>query len=403
MIYKIKGMKRKILSAGILFIGIVYSEKLFSQDSIIPFKAKVAIFAPLYLDSAFDAMNNYRYGANFPRFMDAGIEFYEGVRLALDSLNNEGRAVEVFVFDTKAAKTKLATQLEKAKNDSVDLIIAFSETARELQQFASSAQMMRAPFINVNLPNDGGVYSNPYFVVLNSTLKTHVESIYQYVQKYYAIDNIVVFRKKGQLEDMIQSYFDEAEKNTASVPLKINYVMLADTILAEQLTPYLDSNRKTLCIVGSLDESFGKKLCLQVAALSKDFSVSLVGMPTFDNMDKEFSKTEFKGLEIIYGTPFYNPRSDTVSKKIINYFNAKMFARPSDLVMRGYEATWRFVNLLLSYKKDLASNLTRKQFDVFREFNIQPVVNKQTMTLDYYENKKIFFIKWLDGIIKGVN
>jgi hypothetical protein len=80
-----------------------------------------------------------------------------------------------------------------------------------------------------------------------------------------------------------------------------------------------------------------------------------------------------------------------------------MFARPSDMVMRGYETIWRFVKLMMLYKSDFASNLSRKEFNVFREIDIQPVLNKQTMTLDYFENKKLYFLKWQDGIIKSVN
>src|ERR1700722_510641 len=49
----------------------------------------VAIFLPLYLDSAFDATGNYRYDKNFPKFINPGLEFYEGAQLALDSLEAE--------------------------------------------------------------------------------------------------------------------------------------------------------------------------------------------------------------------------------------------------------------------------------------------------------------------------
>ena len=72
------------------------------------------------------------------------------------------------------------------------------------------------------------------------------------------------------------------------------------------------------------------------------------------------------------------------------------------MVMRGYETAWRFSKLLLKFNNDLPSNITRKEFNVFREFDIQPVLNKQTNTLDYFENKKLYFVKWQDGVIKGV-
>ena len=397
---------KKIKYISLYFLPIAYcllSIETNAQDSSVVFKPRVAIFAPLYLDSAFDATNNYRYGAIFPKFINPGLEFYEGAQLALDSLNKEGKPIEVFVFDTHSSQKTLTQQLQQAEKDSVQLIIAYSETVKELQHFASSSQMMKIPFVNVNLPNDGGVYSNPYFVILNSTLRTHIEGIYRYIQKYYSLDNIIVFRKKGQMEDLIKNYFDEAGKTTASVPLKIKYVELSDSFSAKQLQPELDSNTHTLCIAGSLDENFGKRLTLQLASISQQYPVSLIGMPTFDNMDREFSRPEYKGIEIIYSTPFYNARTDKVSVSITEYFSSKMYARPSDMVMRGYETTWRFSKLLLKYKQELSSNITHKEFNVFREFDIQPVLNKQTNTLDYFENKKLYFIKWQDGVVKVVN
>lgn len=365
-------------------------------------KHRIAIFAPLFLDSAFDTNNNYRYGLNFPKYINPGIEFYEGVQLALDTLAKENQPLEVFVFDTRSAAKNIQQQLAEAGKDSVQMIIACN-AVHEIQPFAYAAQKMKIPFINVNLPNDGGVFDNPYFVMLNPTLKTHGESIYRYLQKHHALDEIIVFRKKGSVEDKIQHYFSDFGKHTLSVRLRMSFTDLTDSFTLADLTEKLDSNRNSVCISGSLDENFGQRLALNLAAIRKSYPVILVGMPTFDNLGKEFSKPEYKGLSIIYSTPFYSAGTDKVSQSINNHFTAKMFARPSDMVMRGYEATWRFTKLLLQYKSDIASHLTRKEFNVFREFDIQPVFSRQNMSLDYYENKKIFFIRWLNGLMNEAN
>ena len=148
--------------------------------------------------------------------------------------------------------------------------------------------------------------------------------------------------------------------------------------------------------------NFGKKLASQFASIAKDYPVVVMGMPTWDGI-KEFTKPEYKGLEIIYSTPFHNAKTDKVSQSISNDFNNTMYARPSDMVFRGYEVTWKFAKLLQKYGKDLSSNLGNKQENVFTDFDIQPVLNKKTMVLDYFENKKLYFLKWQDGIIKGVN
>jgi len=389
--------KKKILK---IFLPVAYCllpVSILAQNE----KHKIAIFTPLYLDSAFDDVNNYRYEKQFPKFINPGLEFYEGVQLALDSFAREGTPLEVFIYDTRSVKEPLTQQLTQL-DTSIELILAYANP-QESWNIANSAKSKKIPYINVNLPNDAGITDNPYFVMLNSTLQTHVALLYKYLQKNYALAPIIVFRKKGQTEDMIKSLFDDVGKNSKSVPLKIKYVDLVDSFTVNQVAARLDSSVHTICIAGSLDENFGRRLAQQLASIDKSYPVTLVGMPTFDNLTKDFTLPQYKGLEIVYSTPFYNSRMDKVSQGITDYFNTKMYARPSDMVMRGYEATWRFSKLLLQYGKDIASNLSRKEFNVFRELDIQPVINKETTTLDYFENKKLFFVKWQDGIIKGVN
>jgi hypothetical protein len=284
----------------------------------------------------------------------------------------------------------------------IGLIIAHAN-AQENWVLAGEANLRKIPYINVNLPNDGGIVNNPYFVMLNPSLRTHVESVYRYLQKYNPLNTITVLRKKGQMEDLIKTYLDDYSKSTASVPLKLKYVDLIDSFTVKQLRSMLDSNRQNTFIAASLDDNFNRRLITQLALAGRSYKTSIIGMPTLDNLDKEFSKNEFKGPEIIYGNPFYNAKTDKISTDINNHFTTKMYARPSDMIFRGYEVMWKYSKLLAEFKTDLSSNLNNKSNKVFTDFDIQPVLNKQTMTMEYFENKKLYFIKWQDGVIKGVN
>lgn len=384
-----------LIVASLIF---VQTKNLFAQNTS---KQKIAVFAPLYLDSAFDATNTYRYDKNFPKFINPGLEFYEGVQLAVDSLTKEKAQLEVFVYDTRSVQRNLLEQINEI-DTSVGLIIAHAN-AQENWILAGEAMLRKIPYINVNLPNDGGIVNNPYFVMLNPSLRTHVESVYRYLQKYYAVNTTTVLRKKGQMEDLIKTYLDDYSKSTASVPLKLKYVDLTDSFTVKQLLPMLDSNRQNTFVAASLDDNFNRRLITQLALAGRSYKTSIIGMPTIDNLDKEFSKNEFKGPEIIYGQPFYNAKTDKISTEINNHFNSKMYARPSDMVFRGYEVMLKYSKLLAQYKTDLSSNLNNKSNKVFTDFDIQPVLNKQTMTMEYFENKKLYFIKWQDGVIKGVN
>lgn len=362
---------------------------------------QVAIFIPLYLDSAFDAGNNYRYDKSFPKFINPGLEFYEGVQLALDSLKAEHAPLEVRIYDTRSSTQSIAQIVQSPEFRKTGLILGHV-TPGELQQLASAALHMNIPFINVNYPNDGGITNNPDLVILNSTLRTHCEGIYRFMQRNYATKPILLFRKKGTQEDRLQHYFMEIEKTTASVPLKIKFITLEDNFDAAALAPHLDSTMETICIAGSLDENFGRSLCQGLASLNKTYPSLIIGMPTWDNIN-DFNLPEYKDEEIFYTTPFYTNPADNLSKSIQQYFKTKFYSRPSDMVFRGYETTWHFAKLLLQYGKNLSGSIGEKKYKVFDDFDIEPVfLNKQNMTLDYFENKKVYFVKKVDGNVMAV-
>src|SRR5215212_2870206 len=73
---------------------------------------KIAIFTPVYLDSAFDATGNFRYEKTGARFVNAGLDFYYGAQLALDSLQKRGAPLEVFICDSRG-KESISYQLAK--------------------------------------------------------------------------------------------------------------------------------------------------------------------------------------------------------------------------------------------------------------------------------------------------
>jgi len=363
---------------------------------------KLAIFLPLYLDSAFDASSNYRYDKSFPKFINPGLEFYEGAQLALDSLQKENARLDVHVYDTRSGAQSIPQILQSPEFQGTELIIGQIASSGEMQQLASAAAQMNIPFINVNFPNDGGITNNPEFVILNSTLRTHCEGIYRFIQRNYPTKPVVLFRKKGTQEDRLKAYFDDITKTTNSVALKIKYVTLDDAFNATALTSNLDSSTQTVCIAGSLEENFARMLCQSLASVNQSYTTLAIGMPTWDNID--FSKPEFKGEEIIYSTPFYINPTDNLVRSIQQYFKIKFYSRPSDMVFRGYETIFRFSKQLLHVGgKGLNGSLGEKKYKVFTDFDIEPVfLNRQNMTLDYFENKKLYFIKKVDGNVTGV-
>ncbi|MFT4023123.1 MAG: amino acid ABC transporter substrate-binding protein [Flavihumibacter sp.] len=364
-------------------------------------KQVITVLLPLYLDSAFGAGGQYRFAKQFPRYFLPGLEFYEGVQLAIDSLNKEKIPLDVRIIDTR--KTKSIYDLLKSPDIAEAHLILAQVANNEIRALADYAGKNHIPFINVNLPNDGGITNNPYMVILNSTLMTHCEGIYKFLQKNYGNQTITVFRKAGAQEDRLKNYLASVEKSTTGKPVKLRYVNLASTFTADQLTPYLDSTKNNFVLAGSLDDQFARNLCTQLAMLRKTYPVQVMGMPTWDAAIRDADKREYKDLEILYTTPFNPLRTDSLSVSILDYFKNKLYARPSDMVFRGYETVYRFGKLLNELGPNIASGLGENKYKLFSDYNIQPVLlNNQQQQLDYFENKRIYVVKILNGTVSTI-
>jgi hypothetical protein len=357
---------------------------------------KIALITPLYLDSAFDYSGQYRFDKTFPKYLNPGIEFYLGAQAALDSLNRAGAPLEVYVMDSKSSGENLLNQLNDTLLNGLEMIIAHAN-ASEVRLLAEEAQKKKIPFISATLPNDAGVSVNPYVVVLNSTLRSHSEGIYRYLQKYHSLDKIKFFTKSGGQEAQLKENLQQAGKNTRSVALNIDFEDIGTNFSAASLAHGLDSNARNVIIAGSLDVAFGTRLLQQLAPLSKTYPITIIGMPTWESIN--LSKNEFKQMEIIYSTPFNYAQPNSLATKLTNEFNNKQGTKPGELFYRGYETMLRFSLLLLDSQTDVASSLARKGNNIFTNLDIQPVfLDRSNLSIDYYENRNLYFIRYQNGV-----
>lgn len=391
-------MRKKWIVSFLFLFACAHVNKLAAQTDTS--RRHIAIFASLYLDSAFDAAGNYRYDKNFPKMINPGLEFYEGVQMAIDSLQQEGLKLDIHIYDTKGANRKFDSVLASEELKSMNLIIG-QVSGNEVAPLARVAASLDIPFINANYPNAVGVTNNPHFVILSSTLQTHCAGIYRFLQRNYSLSDIVVFRKRGAQEDSVKKYLSDFERTTA-VKLKLKYVNLEPNFTSEQLQTYLKADKQTICVAGSLDNTFAQNLCAHLASLSASNPVTIIGMPTWDLID--FEKTQYKGLEIIYSTPFYIAPGGPLAASVYEDFKTMFYSRPSDMVFRGFETVYHFAHLVNQYGRSVGSYLTDKKYVLFNEFDIQPVLNKGVVpaAIEYYENKKLYFVKKVDGVVKQV-
>ncbi len=363
-------------------------------DSVLK-KHKIAVFSPIYLDSAFSG-KYYRYGKNFPRFTLQGIGFVQGAMIAIDSFQIPNCQIETFFYDSKSDSLSIQKLIESDVLNDIEMIIA-SVKDKELNLLSKFSLKKKIPLISATFPNDGGITQNPFFVILNSTLKTHCEAIFSYLLQSHANENIIHVRKTGSQENRIANYFQNINKPDNKSLLNIKTITLDSNYF--KIINALDSTRLNIIISGSMDENFAVEICKTLKTCIPKYSLQLIGMPNWEGFGafSRKNKSELSEFPIYYTSPYYNNKTDLFSKSIQTAYLKSYKGTPIESVYRGFESMYVFSRFLNEGQS--LSEINLEKINLFSNFKIAPIkLNRQSDQVDYFENKHLFFLKKQNGI-----
>ena len=303
--------------------------------------------------------------------------------MALDSIKKINSAFDVRIIDTKQKNNPLATLLTDSSIQKPALIISAITNRTETKSLADFALTQQTPMISAIFPNDAGVTNNPFFTVLNPTLKTQCEAIFNHLQTNFSKNTILYLKKKGTTEDYIQNIIQSDNNKTTQSFVNID---MQDSITFANIVPYLDSTKQNILLCGSLKESFGTAI-IKILNENPAYKSTIIGMPTWDG-EKSLN---VPNVEIIYASPYYFNGNEKLLKQLTSAYKKKYLGRPSDQFFKGYETMLYFATSLLS-----------KTSPAFNTFKIMPVNNADNKSqVDYQENKNLYFFRKQNGQIKS--
>lgn len=368
----------------------------FHKDTLTEKTYRVAIFAPLYLDSVFNG-NVLRSQNSIPAFTIGGTDFVQGAELALDTLTTNGKHVEAFIYDSKSAKEPIISLIKNRKLDNTDLIIG-SVKEPEYSLLARFAGQRSIPFVSATYPNDGGIKQNPFLYIVNSTLKAHCEGIFSYLMQKHGADNIYLVKKKN--DNRIDNYFKEINLADGRQLLKIRTIMLDSSISPQGLRYLVDTTKPIVIIGASLNQDFAQKLADACYPIQKTNKLVLIGMPNWDGFTGFYKKDAYTDFPIKYTTPHYEAKNNALSYYLTRKYFEKHRIKPSDMAEKGFETTYDFTSTLINHSGVFPQNVNDTTFAPIHDFNFRPVLHDKTSTVpDYYENKHLFIMQILNGTV----
>src|SRR5436853_3678077 len=124
---------------------------------------RIAVLAPLNLDSAFEGYEYKLSNTKIPQYFLSGLEFYNGVMLAIDSLQKENANIEVWIFDTHKANKSTQQLTDEMQPMHFSLIVASISNASEQRIISEFSAKNSIPVISATFPNDINLENNPFF------------------------------------------------------------------------------------------------------------------------------------------------------------------------------------------------------------------------------------------------
>ena len=282
---------------------------------------RMVLRAPLYLD--------LQKGDSLSPKSTPGLAFYQGLKLALDSLANQGLELKLDVAD------------EELEGDSIAPMKPWTEMEMILSKqgkvFFFTGKKNGAARIEFNAP-----------------MREHLAAMSSYLFQVPGKKNLLLLhRNKPQEKKILEVWKDE---------LHVAGFDTSPELVRTDLTGFplegkLKKGMINYILVPSADQSFVANALNRIQGLADAYTVVVVGLPNwmnFGSIDAEL----FQKVQLLYTSEKFvdYQRSDLMWFRKL--YQERYFTDPHDFAYRGFDAGIFWGTLLLKYPNDFDLHLT---------------------------------------------
>lgn len=365
-------------------------------ESKIKKRYKISIVAPLYLDELVRG-ESVTFKEKVPEKAAAGLAFYQGVKMAADSLERAGARLDVYIHDAGSFKESPDMLITHRKLDSIDLIIGAVEQ-HDIPVLATYARKKKINFVSALTNYDGWVKDNQYFTMLQPSVKSHCEFIIDELSRRYSGQNVTLLYRTSSLADdnatvyMLNDLYSEVTFRR----LQCNSLPTRDA-----LATVLDTTKPNVIAVTILDPLYADSLLATLAKFFPTTHFEVFGMPTWNGISSLRKAGTYSNVTVNVTHPFnFEASGDSVLlQRIKSAFRKEFGGNPSEMVMRGYETMLWYGTLLRRYGTLFNSEYADLSAAPFTRFRIKPRWDRNGSLL-YLENRNIYLSTYQGGIYR---
>jgi hypothetical protein len=311
--------------------------------------ANIAMLLPFSLDNLNPGM---QYTPGTLSNANLSLDYYQGFKLALDSLTSQGYNYKLQVFDTKEQTLESQNLAYNATIRTSDLIVGpvFPD---DLQAFTNTLSGMgkSIPTVSPLSPASPTRVKDENMITVATPLEYHAWSAAEYIVNHYRPKNVFIL-KSGFSED--NSYIIPFRKGIDSIS-KHKTKIIAPTIVRGQLNgliTQLSSTEENIFVIPSTNQQFLVVTLHALDSLAKKYPVTVFGHPSW----RKFSYLKPDILQRLKTHITATDRVDYKSPAVIAFIRIyrKIYhAEPTHYALMGFDEGMYFGDLLGEKPEDL--------------------------------------------------
>ena len=313
------------------------------------------------------------------------IDYYQGFKLALDSLSARGDNFKLSVWDSREQEVQLIN-LARAKSVQVnDLIVGplFPESIKTFNEFYTPENKLQVSPLAASTPNQN---TNPGLVTINSTIDQHGWKIADYINRNYkpsAVNLVLINTRKSDDEKFaapIRKYLKSLSKNGFVINERPNSISLETA---------LSSTKTNLIILTSDEKAFVLPTVDRLYKLSQaGMKIDLFGHPNW--IKAQFLDVEkMQALNTKITASYFIDYKSAQVKSFTTRYRREYGLDPSEFAFQGFDTGYYFGKLLSDYGDEYASHITIEEYQGlhnkfhFKKDEKSGFTNTEVMMLKY--------------------
>jgi hypothetical protein len=241
--------------------------------------SNIALLLPFSLDN----LNSVKgYSSADLKKANIAIEYYQGFKLALDSLTSRGYNYKLQVFDTKDEPGYThSLSLNPVVNNS-NLIVGpvFPEG---IKSFLSKPSALRKPLLSPLSPTSPANFNNQNLITINPPLDYHAQEAAQYVFNRVKPKKVFILRSGFSEDNKYLNPFKKALDSLSRKAIQVVYYTVSHGNLAP-LKIQLDNKVENVFIVAAVNQSFLSVTLRSLDTLSRHYPITVFGHPNWEKL-----------------------------------------------------------------------------------------------------------------------